>query len=142
MSTLYKYQTQGGQAVTYLDPDDTYKPEDIRRHWAETFPELAQATTATDDKAQTVEVEGQPVEVTRIVSFAKKVGTKGDGQAAEVVRWDQVCQKCQTGIPHLTVMEGKLVRVCPACGDETDAPIDAQLRRAGALTLFDVERYQ
>lgn len=79
MATLYKYQTQGGQEVTYLDTDDAYQPEDIRQHWTQTFPELGSAQTDEKKGQQTVEVEGQPVEVDRVVSFAKKVGTKGTG---------------------------------------------------------------
>jgi hypothetical protein len=76
MSTLYKYAV-GGREVTFLDAEDAYKPEDIRQHWATTFPELGQAQTEIDAKAQTVDVEGQPVAVGRVVSFVKKVGTKG-----------------------------------------------------------------
>lgn len=79
MATLYKYQTQGGQEVTFLDSEDQYQPEDIRQHWAQTFPELGSAQTDEQKKTQTVEVEGQQVEVNRVVTFAKKVGTKGAG---------------------------------------------------------------
>jgi len=77
MATLYRYAVQGGREVTFLDADDAYQPEDIRQHWAGTFPELGQAQTEIDAKAQTVEVEGQPVTVGKVVSFVKKVGTKG-----------------------------------------------------------------
>jgi len=76
MATLYKYLV-GGREVTYLDPDDAYQPEDIRQHWAATFPELGNAATDIDSKAQTVTVDGAEVEVTRVVTFSKKVGTKG-----------------------------------------------------------------
>jgi PRTRC genetic system protein C len=76
MATLYKYLT-GGREVTFLDPDDAYQPEDIRQHWAATFPELGNAATDIDDKAQAVTVDGSEVEVTRVVTFSKKVGTKG-----------------------------------------------------------------
>lgn len=77
MSTLYKYVTQGGREVTFLDENDAYKPEDIRKHWSQTFPELNSATAETTTEAQTVEVEGAPVEVEKVVTFVKKVGTKG-----------------------------------------------------------------
>jgi hypothetical protein len=76
MATLYKYLT-GGREVTFLDADDAYQPEDIRQHWAGTFPELGNAATDIDDKAQTVTVDGADAEVTRVVTFSKKVGTKG-----------------------------------------------------------------
>ena len=76
MATLYKFET-GGREVTYLDPEDTYKAEDIRKHWAQTFPELSNASTSTDKNKQTVEHEGAEVEVDQVVTFAKRVGTKG-----------------------------------------------------------------
>ena len=77
MTTLYKYQTQGGREVTYLDQEDQYKAEDLRKHWASTFPELGNATAETKAEKQTVEVEGEQVEVDKVVTFVKKVGTKG-----------------------------------------------------------------
>lgn len=76
MTTLYKFTT-GGREVAYLDADDAYQPEDIRTHWAGTFPELGNASTDIDAKKQTVTHEGKEVEVDRVVSFAKKAGTKG-----------------------------------------------------------------
>jgi PRTRC genetic system protein C len=66
MTTLYKYITQGGREVVFEDPTDQYKPEDVRQHWAQSFPELANATTT-----ETTE-DGK-----KVVTFAKKVGTKG-----------------------------------------------------------------
>lgn len=85
MATLYKYLT-GGREVTFLDPDDAYQPEDIRQHWAGTFPELGNAATDIDDKAQTVTVDGVEAEVTRVVTFSKKVGTKG-GDVTDLQIW-------------------------------------------------------
>jgi hypothetical protein len=85
MATLYKYQTQGGQEVTFVDQEDQYKAEDIRKHWANTFPELGNAQADEDKKAQTVEVDGESVEVDRVVTFAKKVGTKGQDPKWHVV---------------------------------------------------------
>lgn len=81
MTTLYKFET-GGREVTYLDTDDAYQPEDIRTHWAGTFPELGNASTDIDKKKQTVTHEGNEVEVDRVVTFAKKVGTKGANDTA------------------------------------------------------------
>lgn len=80
MTTLYRYETQGRE-VTYLDADDAYAAEDIRRHWSETFPELSNATADTQaaPEGETLEavVEGETVQVDRVVTFAKRVGTKG-----------------------------------------------------------------
>jgi len=67
MATLYRYTT-GGRDVEYLDEGDVYTPKAIQEHWAATFPELGAATwTETQDEAT-----GQ-----KIITFAKKVGTKG-----------------------------------------------------------------
>jgi len=76
MATLYKYEA-GGREVTYLDAEDTYSAEDVRKHWASTFPELGNATARTEEKAQTVEHEGAEVEVQKVVTFEKRAGTKG-----------------------------------------------------------------
>lgn len=82
MKTLFKFQTQGGREVTYLDAEGVYQPNDIRSHWASTFPELAQAQADEETKTQTVKYtdadgQEQEVEVERVVTFTKKVGTKG-----------------------------------------------------------------
>lgn len=82
MKTLYKYQTQGGREVTFFDSEGVYQPNDIRSHWASTFPELAQAQADEETKTQTVKYtdadgQEQEVEVERVVTFTKKVGTKG-----------------------------------------------------------------
>lgn len=79
MATLYKYEA-GGRTATYLDPEDQYSAEDIRKHWAQTFPELGNATSSTDEKKQTVTHEGAEVEVDKIVTFEKRVGTKGSDE--------------------------------------------------------------
>lgn len=76
MATLYKYEA-GGRTVTYLDAEDTYSAEDIRKHWAGTFPELGNANSSTDETKQTVTHEGAEVEVDKVVTFAKRAGTKG-----------------------------------------------------------------
>jgi PRTRC genetic system protein C len=65
MPTKYVYLT-GGREVTFDDDADAYKPDDIRQHWAATFPELASATW-----------EEKKEDGVRVVTFAKKVGTKG-----------------------------------------------------------------
>lgn len=65
MATKYVYMT-GGREVEFVDEQDAYKPEDIKNHWAQTFPELSAATW--DEK----EVDG-----VKVVTFAKRVGTKG-----------------------------------------------------------------
>ncbi len=65
MPTKYVY-TIGGREVTFEDDADDYKPEDIKTHWAQTFPELASATWEETKDGET-----------RVVTFAKKVGTKG-----------------------------------------------------------------
>lgn len=65
MKTIYKYLT-GGREVTFEDEEGVYKPEDIKAHWAATFPELGAATWDTTEK-----------DGVKIVTFAKKVGTKG-----------------------------------------------------------------
>jgi PRTRC genetic system protein C len=66
MPTKYVYLT-GGREVEFVDEQDAYKPEDIKSHWAQTFPELSAATwdTKTGDDG------------VKVVTFAKKVGTKG-----------------------------------------------------------------
>lgn len=58
--------TTGGQDVTIDDPNNDYTAEQIKAHWATTFPELANATWDTK------EVDG-----VKVVTFSKKVGTKG-----------------------------------------------------------------
>jgi len=73
MTTIYKYQTQGGREVVYEDPTDQYQAEDIRQHWAQTFPELAQAT-------MTEAVEGEGENQKKVITFAKKVGIKGNAR--------------------------------------------------------------
>lgn len=65
MPTRYVYVT-GGREVAFDDPADVYKPEDIKVHWAATFPELGAATWEVTEK-----------DGVKIVTFAKKVGTKG-----------------------------------------------------------------
>lgn len=65
MPTRYVYVT-GGREVAFDDPADVYKPEDIKAHWAATFPELGAATWEVTEK-----------DGVKIVTFAKKVGTKG-----------------------------------------------------------------
>jgi hypothetical protein len=80
--TLFKYVT-GGQEVTFLDDQGLYDAETIRKHWQGTFPELGNCQAETDAKKQTVTVEGQEVEVDRVVTYVKKVGTKG-GDADQV----------------------------------------------------------
>lgn len=81
MTTLYKYVAQGGKAVTFLDETDVYDAETIRKHWANTFPELGSAQTSIDDKTKKATHEGQEIAVDKIVTFAKKVGTKGQHPA-------------------------------------------------------------
>jgi PRTRC genetic system protein C len=66
MATRYVYLT-GGREVEFMDEQDAYKPEDIKAHWAATFPELS-AATWDEKKAD---------DGTRTITFAKKVGTKG-----------------------------------------------------------------
>lgn len=66
MATKYVYLA-GGREVTFEDAGDVYKPEDIKTHWAATFPELSGATWE--------EKKGE--DGVRVVTFAKKVGTKG-----------------------------------------------------------------
>lgn len=63
---IFKYLI-GGKWVTYEDADDVYSPEDIKAHWAATYPELSAATW---DKTSGPNGE-------EIYTFAKKVGTKG-----------------------------------------------------------------
>lgn len=80
--TLYRYITQGGRTVDYFDAGGQYTPEVIRKHWAESFPELSNAAAETKDEVQTVatrDVDGNEteVEIDRLVTFAKRVGTKG-----------------------------------------------------------------
>lgn len=79
MTTLYKYMVED-RAVTFLDPESVYKPEDIKTHWTQTFPELSNAIAETKaakagEKLKEVH-EGQEVEVEKVVTFVKKVGTK------------------------------------------------------------------
>lgn len=80
--TLYRYITQGGREVDYFDADGQYTPEVIRKHWAESFPELSNATVEAKDEVQTIktrDTEGNEteVEIDRLVTFSKRVGTKG-----------------------------------------------------------------
>lgn len=65
MATKYVYMA-GGREVSYEDATDAYKPDDIRQHWAQSFPELANATWEEKKEGET-----------RVITFAKKVGTKG-----------------------------------------------------------------
>lgn len=86
MTTLYKYLI-GDRAVTFVDPEDAYKPEDIKTHWTQTFPELSNATAETTaakpgEKLKGMH-EGQEVEVDKVVTFAKKVGTKGQALSSQ-----------------------------------------------------------
>lgn len=79
MTTLYKYTT-GGRDVLFTDKEDAYKPGDIQVHWASTFPELSNATAETKaGKQKVINEEGQEIEVDRVITFTKKVGTKGTG---------------------------------------------------------------
>jgi PRTRC genetic system protein C len=66
MAQKFVYTT-GGRDVTLEDPADDYTPAQIKDHWAATFPELAGATwdTKTGDDG------------VKVITFAKKVGTKG-----------------------------------------------------------------
>jgi hypothetical protein len=98
MTTLFKYETQG-RPVTFLDEADQYDNETIRKHWQTSFPELGNCQAETkaapkEGKLKEVTAEGQEVEVDKVVTFVKKVGTKGADdlvilspeQAAEVRR--------------------------------------------------------
>lgn len=76
-AVLYKYQTQGGREVTLLDESGAYTEAQVRQHFAATYPELTNASSTTDDTAQTVQYEGNEVEVAKVVTFKKTVGTKG-----------------------------------------------------------------
>lgn len=81
MSTLYRYETQG-RPVTFLDDADAYDNETIRKHWQTSFPELGNCQAETkkadgDQKLKETMAEGEEVEVDRVVTFVKKVGTKG-----------------------------------------------------------------
>jgi hypothetical protein len=77
MPTLYKYTT-GGRDVLFTDKEDAYKPADIQAHWASTFPELSNATADTKaGKQKVINEEGQEIEVDKVITFTKKVGTKG-----------------------------------------------------------------
>lgn len=96
MSTLYKYVTNG-VPVTYVDVDEQHTPEAIRTHWARTFSELGNCQ-AEEQKAKEGEKlkgltqEGEEVEVDRVVTFVKKVGTKGaDGD--QVDETNAACQQ-------------------------------------------------
>lgn len=76
MPTRYVYVT-GGREVAFDDLADVYKPEDIKAHWAATFPELSAATWETTEK-----------DGVKTVTFAKKVGTKG-GEWPDWVRVEE-----------------------------------------------------
>jgi hypothetical protein len=82
MTTLYKYTT-GGRDVTFVDDADAYDAETIRKHWQSNFPELGncqaetKAASKKEDKLKETTAEGQEVEVDKVVTFVKKVGTKG-----------------------------------------------------------------
>lgn len=76
-AVLYIYKTQAGREVKLLDESGAYTTAQVRDHFAGTYPELTNASSSTDDKAQTVEYEGRQVDVGKIVTFAKRVGTKG-----------------------------------------------------------------
>jgi hypothetical protein len=98
MTTLFKYETQG-RPVTFLDEADQYDNETIRKHWQTSFPELGNCQAETKaapkgEKLKEVMAEGEEVEVDKVVTFVKKVGTKGgDGDqvdADDVVTLDTV----------------------------------------------------
>lgn len=65
MAQKFVYTT-GGRDVTLDDPDNSYTPAQIKDHWAATFPELQNATWETKEE-----------EGVKVITFAKKVGTKG-----------------------------------------------------------------
>lgn len=50
----------------YPDPDPNMKPDEVRRAWADFFPELANATEKTEKRGDDT-----------VITFAKRVGTKG-----------------------------------------------------------------
>lgn len=81
MSTLFRYETQG-RPVTYLDTEDQYDAEFMRKHWSAHFSELGNCQSevkqaGAGEKLKGLTQEGEEVEVDRIITYAKKVGTKG-----------------------------------------------------------------
>jgi hypothetical protein len=76
MATLYKYQA-GDVLVQFVDEEDQYQPDQIKNHWRETYPALANCTTDISDTPVETEVDGQKYEIDRTVEFVKRVGTKG-----------------------------------------------------------------
>ena len=100
MTTLYKYIVDG-RPVQWVDEKDEHTPDAVRQAWTQTFPELGNATASEEKpkeagKKLTVTVEGVSWEVDRVVTFAKKVGTKGHcGHCHTVLppRWVSVAER-------------------------------------------------
>lgn len=65
MTQRFVYVT-AGQEYSLDDPNDDYTPQQVKDHWAATFPELGNASWDTK------EADG-----VKVITFAKKVGTKG-----------------------------------------------------------------
>lgn len=81
MAQKFVYLT-GGREATLDDPEGVYTPQQIKDHWAATFPELRNASW--EEK-----VEGE----VKVITFAKEVGTKGNGAALEYAR--KICKEYQ-----------------------------------------------
>jgi PRTRC genetic system protein C len=69
-----------GQEVTLDDPTDSYTPDQIKQHWTTTFPELSNASWE----------EKRAEDGTRVITFAKKVGTKGANALRRYIQPDEV----------------------------------------------------
>lgn len=66
MAQKFVYMASG-QEVELDDPTDAYTPQQIKDHWTTTFPELSNASWE----------EKRAKDGTKVITFAKKVGTKG-----------------------------------------------------------------
>lgn len=104
---IFKYLI-GGKWVTYEDADDVYSPDDIRAHWAATYPELSAATW---DK--TAGPNGEEV-----YTFAKKVGVKGGDWPAWISTAERL-PECEVGVLFCVQFEAEQF-MCFGCMDRID----------------------
>jgi hypothetical protein len=157
MTTLFKHETQG-RPVTFLDEADQYDNETIRKHWQTSFPELGNCQAETkaapkEGKLKEVTAEGEEVEVDKVVTFVKKVGTKGadgdqvDALAADAQRRFDAWYKAL--VAHNAELDRQALEAFgPVVGDQVrgleDGSQDSQaleiIRRATALDATPEDR--
>lgn len=113
-NTLYKYVT-GGKEITFHDNEGQYSPEQIKAHWAGSFPELAQAETKVEafDEPQevTFETDGEQVTATvdQVVTFEKQVQTLGQNGGTQFIQYVVELSHMQRQMQGMDVTERQVL---------------------------------